>query len=328
MKATAPTIIEFVTDPHLLNLSLSLAQRTRLKAGYGLPLTGDERDLWRACTGRERYPRSPFREMLDLCGARGGKDSRILAPSLLYESLYGGHERQLSRGEFGLLPLVAQDFRATKISFGYLKAYLTGSSLLASMISRVVGMEIQLVNGLTIQCFPSTQTSLRGYSNPAAGMNELSFWRLEGQSDSDVEIQASIRRGMLSFPNPKLLKISTPYMKSGVVWADFKQYFGQDSPDVLVWKAPSVLMNPSLRAERLAQERRLDPMRYAREYEAEFAEDLDTFLPHAVVEQCRTSVRERPPLPRRPLSCHGRSLRGERVALQRCLHDERAAHPG
>lgn len=180
----------------MLNLSLSLAQRTRLKAGYGLSLNGDELALWSQCTGRRRYPGLPFRETLDLCGARAGKDSRILAPTLCYEALYGCHERHLSRGEMGLLPLVAQDFRATKISFGYLKAYLTGSPLLASMISNVVGLEIQLINRLAIQCFPSTQTSLRGYSNPVAGMNELSFWRLEGQADSDVEIQASIRRGI------------------------------------------------------------------------------------------------------------------------------------
>ena len=104
-----------------------------------------------------------------------------------------------------------------------------------------------------------------GYSNPAGVMNELGFWRLEGMSDSDVEIQASIRRGMLSFPNPKLVKISTPYMKSGLLHSDFKKYFGTDSPDVLVWQASSLLMNPSLKAERLAQERTLDESRYFRE---------------------------------------------------------------
>jgi hypothetical protein len=43
-------------------------------------------------------------------------------------------------------------------------------------------------------------------------------------------------------------------------------------------------MNPTLTPERLERERRLDPQRFAREYEAEFSEDVDTFLPAAWVE--------------------------------------------
>ncbi len=66
----------------------------------------------------------------------------------------------------------------------------------------------------------------------------------------DAEIQASIRRGMLSFPFPRLVKISTPYMKSGVLYDDFKNAFGQDDPDRLVWRASSTLMN--LRPDRAA----------------------------------------------------------------------------
>jgi len=54
-------------------------------------------------------------------------------------------------------------------------------------------------------------------------------------------------------------------------------------PDLLVRRAPSALMNPSLKAERLEREQRLDPSRFAREYEAEFAEDLEA-LPGAWVD--------------------------------------------
>jgi hypothetical protein len=110
-----------------------------------------------------------------------------------------------------------------------------------------------------------------------------------------VEVQASIRRGMLAFPNPKLIKTTTPHMKSGVFYSDFKNYFGQDSADVLVWRASSILMNPSLKAERLAQELRLDPTRYAREYEGVFQDDLDSFLPASVIDL--NIVPHRPPMP-------------------------------
>src|SRR5262249_56726124 len=98
--------------------------------------------------------------------------------------------------------------------------------------------------------------------------DELAFYRLEWQSDSDVEVQASIRRGMIAFPDTRLVKVSRPYMKGGVLYDDFTRGFGQDDPDFLLWRASSLLMNPSLRAGRLERERRLDPSRFAREYEA------------------------------------------------------------
>jgi hypothetical protein len=279
-----PTIIEFVTDPQLLGLSVSPTQATLLKAIYGEPLTSDEQEIWRECTGRTRYSSLPFREATIICGARAGKDSRILTPILAYEAVFGGHEQYLARGEHGIIPLVAQDQRATRIAFAYLRSYLTGSVLLRSLVEDVLALEIKLTNRLSSLCFPCTHASLRGWSDPCAGMDELAFYRLEGQADSDVEVQASLRRGMLNFPNPKLIKITTPYMKSGVVYTDFKNYFGQDSGDVLCWRASSILMNPSLQASRLEQERRLDPSRFAREYEAHFQDDLDTMFPISAVE--------------------------------------------
>jgi len=238
-KKSKPTIVEFVTDSQLLGLSISPAQESLLRAIYGMSLNKDQMDLWQQCTGREIYPGQPFPEITVIAGARAGKDSRIVCPSMAYEGVFGGHT--VSRGELPVMPIVAQDSRATKIAFGYLRDYLTGSSLLKQKVDDVLSQEIRLKSGLSISCFPSTLRSLRGWSIPSACMDELSFYRLEGQADSDVEIQASIRRGMLNFDNNRLLKISTPYMRSGVLYEDFKNYWGQDSPDVLVWKASSLL---------------------------------------------------------------------------------------
>lgn len=89
---------------------------------------------------------------------------------------------------------------------------------------------------------------------------------------------------MIGFPSTRLIKISTPFGKSGVLYDDFKNHYGKDSPDLLCWKAASTFMNPALRQSRLEAEKRLDPLRFAREYEGEFAEDLDSFLPAAWIE--------------------------------------------
>ena len=298
MRSSTPDIIEFVTDPQLLGLTISLAQEALLRGIYGLPLDGDHRDLWVLCTGRERYPSHPFGEVTILAGARSGKDSRIAAPIVCYEALLGGHHERVSRGERAVIPLVAQDARASRIAFAYIRDYLTQSTVLQSQVADVLSTEVTLTNGVSISCFPSTLRSLRGWSIPAAVMDEVAFFRLEGSADSDTEIQASIRRGMLAFEGTRLIKISTPYMKSGVLYDDFQRAFGQDDPDLLVWRAPSTLMNPSLKAHRLERERRLDPIRFAREYEAEFADDVAAFLPVAWVDDGVVAHRhELPPQP-------------------------------
>ena len=293
---TPPDIIEFVTDPQLLGLSLSPAQETLLRSIYGLALSPDQLDLFRQCTGREHLPSGPFAEVTVLAGARAGKDSRIAAPVAIYEALFGGHEQHVAKGERAVIPLVAQDQRATRVAFGYIREYLTRSPLLASQVADLHSLELLLTNGISLVCFPSTLRSLRGWSIPAGVLDELAFFRLDGQANADVEIQASIRRGMIAFPQTRLVKISTPYMRSGVLYDDFVRAFGQDDPDLLVWRASTTLMNPTILPERLERERRLDSSRFMREYEAEFGEDLEAFLPVDWIESAVRSGRyELPP---------------------------------
>jgi hypothetical protein len=292
-----PNIVEFVTDPQCLGLSISPAQETLLRAIYGLPLNSEQLEIWRLCTARATYPEKSFGEATVIVGARGGKDSRIAGPIVVYEALFGGHEMHLAKGERGVISLVAQDQRGTRTAFVYVRDYLAGSPLLSAMIDEVLTFEVKLTNGLSILCFPSTLRSVRGFSIPVAVLDEMAFFRLEGQADSDAEIQASIRRGMIGFPLPRLVKISTPYMKDGVVYEDFQRAFAQDNQDLLVWRSSSALMNPSLKPERLAREQRLDPTRFAREYEAEFTEDLEAFLPGALVDNAvKVGRHELPPV--------------------------------
>ena len=159
-----PSIVEFVTDPALLGLTISSAQETLLRAIYSLPMSEEHLEIYRLCTGRHTPPAAPLAEATIIAGARAGKDSRIAAPIVCYEAVFGGHERHLARGERGVIVLVAQDQRATKIGFGYVRDYFTRSPLLSSMVEEVLTSEITLTNGLSVSCFPCTLRSLRGWS--------------------------------------------------------------------------------------------------------------------------------------------------------------------
>lgn len=280
-----PSIVEFVTDSQLLGLTLSDPQETLLRAIYGMPLDSTQREIFALCTGRDDYPGVAFQEATILAGARAGKDSRIACPIANYEAVFGGHERHLARGEQAVIPLVAPGQLGTRVAYGFIKSHFAESKLLKNMLEdEPTAGEIKLKNRTSIICFPCTKSALRGWSIPAGILDEVAFFRAEGAADSDAEIQTSIRRGMINFPATRFLKISTPFGKSGLLYDDFKNHFGTGSPDLLVWKAASAFMNPSLKASRLEREKRLDPLRYAREYEADFREDLDTFLPVAWIE--------------------------------------------
>ncbi|MFH1833382.1 MAG: hypothetical protein ABH877_00035, partial [bacterium] len=77
---------------------------------------------------------------------------------------------------------------------------------------------------------------------------------------------------------------SSPYAMSGVLWDMWRNR--RKDREVLVWHAPTALMNPAVPEHFLKAEKRRDPENYRREYEAEFTEAVSAFLPAAAIEAC------------------------------------------
>ena len=69
-----PNIVEFVTDPQLLGLTISEAQETLLRAIYGLPMPRAMQEVFFACTGRQDNTGHGFGETTVVAGARAGKE--------------------------------------------------------------------------------------------------------------------------------------------------------------------------------------------------------------------------------------------------------------
>jgi hypothetical protein len=275
-------LIEFAEDAKYLHLPLSKAQRVLLKVISGERLTDPaEIAIFQLCTDRQRYIARVYREISVVAGARSGKDAFIATPTVLWHALFGGHEKRLGKGERGLVVLIAQDADAARIAFDYLKDYLQSNPLLDAQVATYMSREILLRNGILIRCFPSTATSVRGRTVVAAVMDEIAYYRLEGQQHSDVEIEAVVN-SRLKGP---LIKISTPGAKGGVLYRDFSRGFGKDDPDLLVWRASTSLMYPEY-SELDRLRRTMDPKRFAVEFEAEFAADIDSFLALDVIEAC------------------------------------------
>jgi hypothetical protein len=73
-------INSFCTDPQLLNPKTSPAQRALLRAIYGLLLTSEELDIFKACAGRALYPGHAFPEVTVVVPAPG-KTAALRHPS-------------------------------------------------------------------------------------------------------------------------------------------------------------------------------------------------------------------------------------------------------
>jgi hypothetical protein len=288
------TIVEFTEDQ--LRLSLSVAQRTLLKSVYGEPLTPEENEIYEACT-EKKYDQRPRFDITEIAGARSGKDSRCAAPVAIYEAFRRDHSAYLAPGERGMIAIVAQDSNAGKICFGYIRAAIEGCPALASHITEIRKTEIELSNQIVISVYPCTMRSPRGATCVCAIADEVSFWRDDQSANPDREIIIALKRGQATVPEARLIKISTPYMRAGVLWDDYQKR--HQFQDTLVWTAPTWVMNPSIPQSFYDREREKDPIAFAREYGAEFSEDLQAFLPFETVENSVRDYLELPPDPTR-----------------------------
>jgi len=242
-KSSSRNIIEFIKDPQLINGSLSDYQEAALRLAYGLPLSKEHKKIARECLDIDKLPPKQKRlgreyaEATFICGRRSGKSDRLAANIAVYEAAMGGHEKHLSAGERGFILLIAQDRRAGKILYRYIRAKFENSPLLSQLLKDVKGEEIDLTNGLTIGIFPCTYRAPRGYSVPVACCDELGYWRTDESRNPDIEIIRSIRPAQVTFPRSKLIKISSPYAKAGILYDDFANR--HQRPDSLCFKAPS-----------------------------------------------------------------------------------------
>jgi hypothetical protein len=148
--------------------------------------------------------------------------------------------------------------------------------------------EIDLVNGVTIAVVPANFRTVRGRSVCAAICSEIAFW-LDSETNSNPakEILRALRPSMATFPNAKLVMVSSPFAKQGVLWDAYQKRHSIDwGRKRLVWKLDSLTMNPSLDRQQLAEEEESDPENYAREYLAEFWESALNFLSADAIDAC------------------------------------------
>jgi len=178
--------------------------------------------------------------------------------------------------------VIASDRQQARVILNYIKAVLQ-IPIFNNMVKKELSWEIRLKNQVTISVKTCDYRTIRGYTVVAAICDEIAFWKVEGANPAQ-EILTALRPSMATIPGSLLLGISTPYSKSGPLYESFRNKWGKDDPDVLIWKAPTRIMNPTISERTIDKALKEDYSAAKAEWLAEFREDLETFLSSEMIE--------------------------------------------
>jgi hypothetical protein len=279
------TLPEAMRDPNLFGRHFKGASWAAWRV-FIAALSGGVGDFatYAACTGRTVWPSSPFTEAVTIVGRRGGK-SRILALIAAFLATLKDYGPYLAAGEVATIAVLAADRSQARSIFRFVLGFLRSAPLLDQLIVRRDAETIELSNRVTIEITTASFRSTRGYSYAAVLADEVAFWRSdETSANPDVEILRALRPGLASIPGSMLLIASSPYAKRGELYNAFRRHYGKDDARVLVWKADTATMNPSIDSRIIAEAYESDPEAARAEYGGEFRDDLADFVSRETVD--------------------------------------------
>ncbi|MFO1126450.1 MAG: hypothetical protein U1E25_14990 [Methylocystis sp.] len=276
-----------LSDPDLFGRVLEgeswAAWRILLISAMGEPLSEDERAIFQSLTGREREPLERVEELWAIIGRRGGK-TRAIAVLAAYIAALVDFSDVLAPGERASLPIMS----ASVWQAGKCKQYLDGIFASVPALSKLVENEtsdtISLSTQVDIEVRPASFRTARGGTCCAVIADEVAFWRSDATANPDVEILNAVRPS-LSTTGGLLACISSPYARRGELYNTWKRDYGPAGDRaVLVAKAPSRIMNPSLSEKVVQRAYERDTASATAEYGAEFRTDVESFISREVVE--------------------------------------------
>jgi hypothetical protein len=254
-----------------------------IAALFGVSMTPEQLATYEACTGRSEAPSEPLTEAWLICGRRAGK-SFVLALIAVFLACFKSYTEFLGPGERATIMVIATDRRQARTIFRYIRGMISGTPLLADLIERETADTLDLTNGVTIEVGTASYRSTRGYTLAAVLCDEIAFWPTDDSAEPDYQILDALRPGMSTIPSAMLLCASSPYARRGALWDAFRRNYGKDDSGLLVWKAATRTMNPTVPQAVIDRAMERDAASAAAEYGAEFRADVDSFVSREAVE--------------------------------------------
>jgi hypothetical protein len=256
------------------------AWRAFWRAVFALPMGPADRAIFTRHTDRQAPPAAPVREVALPVGRRAGKSRNAAVAGLFLAISFD--VSTLAPGETAVVPIISADRKQARQVLGYLKA-LFRLAAFAPYVKRTLKESVELRSGVVIEVHTASYRTTRGYSIIGCVCDEVAFWRTDdGSANPDSEVLKALRPGMATVPGALLLLLSSPYKAEGELYRTHERSFGQDDPDVLVWNADALSMNPTLSAQVVARAFETDPAAAASEYgrdgRVQFRADVEAFL--------------------------------------------------
>jgi hypothetical protein len=283
-KLQALNIIEFATGKDWLNISFKErpAQACILKSIYGMKLTKEELKIYRKITKNKKEFEAEIEkeEAILVLGARSGK-SLIASIIALYEATRKKWRKYLNRGEAGYIEVISTRQKQSEAIIGAnCLRLMENSPNLEGYIRDHTQSELILKNDMRILSLPCNSTAGRGLPIVCLIFDEIGHFYTEGvRADKDIFDALNPRR--VQFPGSKLILISTPSAKQGLLWNFFDDGF--KTAGRLTAQAETLFINPLVDQKFLQKEKKRDIDNYRREFLAQFAERVEAFLSYDLV---------------------------------------------
>jgi hypothetical protein len=254
-------------------------------------LTPEQHALFTTCTGRDVAPTAPVNELWLVCGRRAGK-SETTAFLAIYLACFKRYA--LSPGEKAVGMLLAADRRQARVIMRYVSAMLHSVPELAALIVGETQQSVTLSSGIIIEVHTSNFRSVRGYTLAFVICDEIAFWKAEDSANPDSEVLDALRPA-LGTTGGMLIALSSPYAERGELWNAYKQHYGQDGSDVLVWKAATRVMNPTYPEKTIERAYKRDPVAADTEFGANFRRDVVALFSPQAIDACTSAETQRTP---------------------------------
>jgi hypothetical protein len=281
------SLVDALDDPELFGVVFADPSwrpwRIVLEALEGRALDEEGLALYRACTGRQNAPTEPVCEFIAIVGRRGGK-SRIGALLAIEAACFRDWRPYLAPGEVCTIAVIAADRAQARTVFSYIRGLLESIPMLAQRVTRQTAHAIELTGKVRVEVTTASARTTRGYSFGCVIADEAAFWRSETSIEPDTEVIAAIRPGMTTLPGSRLVIISSPYARRGLLWEAFRTHYGKENDPTLVWKGSSKVMNPSIDQTAIDAAYEQDPASADAEYGANFRVDIEQFITREAID--------------------------------------------
>lgn len=274
----------------------------------GLPLEPALETVLREICGFTSPNPAGYAEAVVVAGRRGGK-SAVTACLATYVAIVEGaqHMRFLAPGQRGYIVCISRTQPQATEVYRYARSIVERNPELMALLAEEPlesqsGGQLRFQSGIVLTVMAASKASVRGYTVIGAILDEFAWLATDEEAaHQDQEIAAAIRYAMsppVGAPRRRLLMISSPAAKSGIVYDSYAKYFGKSAAPVLVARGATWVWNPNIDRKWLEDERARDPKIFTREVLAEFVDAVSAWCDAAVID---AAVVDRTAAPNKPI---------------------------